>query len=37
MITYTAEETINPTHTIPRALLIGIVVVTICYMGMNAV
>jgi APA family basic amino acid/polyamine antiporter len=37
VVTYTAEETINPTHTIPRSLLIGIVVVTICYMGMNAV
>jgi APA family basic amino acid/polyamine antiporter len=37
MVTYTAEETINPTQTIPRSLLIGIVVVTICYMGMNAV
>ena len=37
MVTYTAEETINPTHTIPRSLLIGIVVVTVCYMGLNAV
>ncbi|MEP6783692.1 MAG: amino acid permease [Acidobacteriota bacterium] len=37
MVTYTAEETINPTQTIPRSLLIGIVVVTVCYMGMNAV
>jgi APA family basic amino acid/polyamine antiporter len=37
MVTYTAEETINPTRTIPRSLLIGIVVVTVCYMGMNAV
>jgi APA family basic amino acid/polyamine antiporter len=37
MVTYTAEETINPTRTIPRSLLIGIVVVTVCYMGLNAV
>jgi basic amino acid/polyamine antiporter, APA family len=37
MVTYTAEETINPTQTIPRSLLIGIVVVTVCYMGLNAV
>jgi APA family basic amino acid/polyamine antiporter len=37
MVTYTAEETINPTQTIPRSLVIGIVVVTVCYMGMNAV
>jgi APA family basic amino acid/polyamine antiporter len=37
MVTYTAEETINPTHTIPRSLLIGIVVVTISYVGLNAV
>ncbi len=37
MVTYTAEETINPTQTIPRSLIIGIVVVTVCYMGLNAV
>jgi APA family basic amino acid/polyamine antiporter len=37
MVTYTAEETIDPTRTIPRSLLIGIVVVTICYIGLNAV
>ena len=37
MVTYTAEETINPTRTIPRSLLIGIVVVTVCYIGLNAV
>jgi len=37
MVTYTAEETINPTRTIPRSLVIGIVVVTVCYMGLNAV
>ena len=37
MVTYTAEETINPTRTIPRSLMIGIVVVTVCYIGLNAV
>lgn len=37
MVTYTAEETIDPTRTIPRSLLIGIVVVTVCYVGLNAV
>jgi APA family basic amino acid/polyamine antiporter len=37
MVTYTAEETIDPTRTIPRSLLVGIVVVTICYIGLNAV
>src|SRR6478735_3362920 len=28
MVTYTAEETVDPTRTIPRSLLIGIVIVT---------
>jgi basic amino acid/polyamine antiporter, APA family len=37
MVTYTAEETIDPTRTIPRSLMIGVVVVTICYIGLNAV
>lgn len=37
LVTYTAEETVNPTHTIPRALLIGIIVVTLCYMALNAI
>ena len=37
MVTYTAEETINPTQTIPRSLLIGVVVVTLSYVGLNAV
>ena len=37
MVTYTAEETIDPTRTIPRSLLVGIVVVTVCYIGLNAV
>jgi basic amino acid/polyamine antiporter, APA family len=37
MVTYTAEETVDPTRTIPRALLIGIVIVTISYIGLNTV
>jgi len=37
MVTYTAEETVDPTRTIPRSLLIGIIVVTLCYIGLNVV
>ena len=37
MVTYTAEETVDPQRTIPRSLMIGIVVVTLCYIGLNAV
>ena len=37
MVTYTAEETVDPTRTIPRSLMIGVVVVTVCYIGLNAV
>ncbi|MDP2320701.1 MAG: amino acid permease [Acidobacteriota bacterium] len=37
MVTYTAEETVNPTRTIPRSLMIGVVVVTLCYIGLNAI
>jgi basic amino acid/polyamine antiporter, APA family len=37
MVTYTAEETVDPTRTIPRSLLIGVVVVTLCYIGLNIV
>lgn len=37
VVTYTAEETVDPTRTIPRALLAGIVVVTLSYIGMNIV
>ncbi len=37
MVTYSSEETVDPSHTIPRALLIGIAVVTACYIAMNAV
>ena len=36
MVTYTAGETRNPERTIPRALLIGSLVVTTCYVALNA-
>jgi basic amino acid/polyamine antiporter, APA family len=36
MVTYAAEETNAPAKTIPRALVIGIGVVTLCYLGLNA-
>ncbi|HEU4995340.1 MAG TPA: amino acid permease [Gemmatimonadaceae bacterium] len=36
MVTYAAEETRDATRTIPRALLIGTVVVTIAYIAVNA-
>ena len=37
MVTYTAEETKDPERTIPRSLVIGIVIVTVCYVGLNFV
>jgi len=37
MVTYNAEETINPRKTIPRALMIGTLTVTLCYIALNAV
>jgi APA family basic amino acid/polyamine antiporter len=37
MVTYNAEETINPKKTIPRALVLGTVIITVCYFAMNAV
>jgi APA family basic amino acid/polyamine antiporter len=37
MVTYSAGETVEPAKTIPRALLIGTLVVTGAYMAMNAV
>src|SRR5215813_14717083 len=36
MLTYTAEETHRPEQTIPRALFIGVVTVTACYIALNA-
>ena len=37
MVTYNSEETINPRKTIPHALMLGTVIVTVCYIAMNAV
>ena len=37
MVTYNSEETVEPRKTIPRALAIGTVIVTVCYIAMNAV
>jgi basic amino acid/polyamine antiporter, APA family len=37
MVTYNSEETVNPQKTIPRALMTGTIMVTLCYMGLNAV
>jgi APA family basic amino acid/polyamine antiporter len=37
MVTYSAGETVAPRRTIPLALLIGTVLVTACYIGLNAV
>jgi APA family basic amino acid/polyamine antiporter len=37
MVTYTAGETIAPERTIPRALVIGTLLVTACYLALNAV
>ncbi len=37
MVTYTAEETRDPERTIPRALVLGTLVVTACYVGLNVV
>jgi APA family basic amino acid/polyamine antiporter len=36
MVTYAAGETVDPTRTIPRALVVGTLVVTACYIGVNA-
>jgi APA family basic amino acid/polyamine antiporter len=37
MVTYNAEETLDPQKTIPRALMIGTLTVTLCYIALNAV
>jgi basic amino acid/polyamine antiporter, APA family len=37
MVTYTAEETKNPERTIPRSLVLGTLIVTVCYVGLNVV
>ena len=36
MVSYTADETIDPTRTIPRALVIGTLTVTALYVALNA-
>jgi APA family basic amino acid/polyamine antiporter len=36
MVTYAAEETREPEYTIPRALFVGVVIVTACYIALNA-
>lgn len=36
MVTYAAEETREPERTIPRALVIGVLIVTGCYIALNA-
>jgi APA family basic amino acid/polyamine antiporter len=36
MVTYAAEETRDPERTIPRALVIGVLIVTACYVALNA-
>jgi APA family basic amino acid/polyamine antiporter len=37
MVTYTAGETVDAARVIPRALVIGTAVVTLCYAGLNAI
>jgi APA family basic amino acid/polyamine antiporter len=37
MVTYAAGETKDAARTIPRALIIGTVIVTVCYAGLNAI
>jgi APA family basic amino acid/polyamine antiporter len=36
MVTYAAEETRDPERTIPRALVLGVLIVTVCYIALNA-
>ena len=36
MVTYAAGETVRPERTIPRALVVGTIVVTLCYILLNA-
>ncbi|MCJ7629978.1 MAG: amino acid permease [Longimicrobiales bacterium] len=37
MVTYSAEETTEARRTIPRALTLGVLIVTVCYVALNAV
>jgi APA family basic amino acid/polyamine antiporter len=36
MVTYAAEETVDPERTLPKALIIGVCIVTGCYLALNA-
>jgi APA family basic amino acid/polyamine antiporter len=36
MVTYAAGETVDPVRTIPRALVLGTLAVTLCYVALNA-
>jgi len=36
MVTYAAEETIEPERTLPRALVLGVLIVTASYIALNA-
>jgi APA family basic amino acid/polyamine antiporter len=35
MVTYAADETFDPERTIPRALMLGVAIVTACYVALN--
>jgi basic amino acid/polyamine antiporter, APA family len=35
MVTYAAEETVDPERTLPKALIIGVCIVTACYLALN--
>jgi APA family basic amino acid/polyamine antiporter len=37
MVTYTAGETVHPERTIPRSLVLGTLIVTACYVALNAI
>jgi APA family basic amino acid/polyamine antiporter len=37
VVTYTAGETTDPVRTVPRALMIGTAIITVCYIALNAV
>ena len=36
MVTYAAGETVDPRRTIPRALVMGTLIVSVCYIALNA-
>ncbi len=37
MVTYNAGETVEPARTIPRSLVLGVLIVTVCYVALNGV